>query len=51
VVELLSKKQDLIWKIFSAIVGKQELGKVGAKEVDQIMAIAEAAADKIIKAK
>lgn len=47
----LNVKQDLIWKIFSALVGKQEMGKVDAKMVDQVMVISEAAAEKILKAR
>ena len=45
----LTLKQELVHKLFSYVLGKQEIGKVGAKEVEQMMVIAEAAAERILK--
>jgi hypothetical protein len=45
----LTVKQDLIFRLFSTIVSKQDLGKVQAAQVEQIMAISAAAAERILK--
>jgi hypothetical protein len=47
----LSKKQELLFRIFSALAGKQEIGKLGAAEVEQLMQISEAVAEKILAVK
>lgn len=47
----LSTKQDLVFRLFSTLVNKQEIGTVKAAEVEQIMAIAEQAAARILAVK
>jgi len=44
----LTVKQDLVFKVFSSMVAKQEVGKAGAREAEQLCTTAEAVADKIL---
>ena len=47
----LSLKQDLVLKLFTHIATKQEIGKLTALEIEQVMTIAETAAEKILALK
>lgn len=47
----LTRKQEMVYKVFISLMMKQELGKVGAKEVEQFMTIAEQAAIKLLAIK
>lgn len=47
----LTLKQETVYKIFSSIIGKQEIGKVTATQVEQIMTIAEQATERVLAVK
>ncbi len=49
--KFLTTKQDLVFCVFTALVSKQELGTVKAADVEQLMAVAEAAATRILAVK
>lgn len=48
-VKRLTQKQDLIFRTFSALVAKQEIGAMKASDTEHLVTIAEAVADRILK--
>ncbi len=47
----LTVRQDLIFRLFANIIGKQEIGKVNAALVEQFLTVADQAADHILQSK
>lgn len=47
----LTLKQETIFKVFSSVIGKQEIGKLGAAQIEQIFVISEQVAERILTVK
>lgn len=45
----LTRRQDLVYKIFTSIISKQEIGHLKIADTEPFMDIAMAAADRILK--
>jgi hypothetical protein len=47
----LTIRQDLVFKVFATVAAKYEIGKLTAKEVEQVVSLSEIVADRILSKK